>query len=91
MSNDDYRDFESEDIDRLEYFAGQREAVRVMSKSHVLIIIADLLTDVPGDNPEYDKACVEIASGVLGVSDGEDDTRPAVYAMLRSLKAARCW
>jgi len=59
-----------------------------MSKTDVLAIIADLLTDVPGDNPEYDRACVEIASGVLGLDT--DDARSAVYALLRSLKGMSC-
>jgi hypothetical protein len=47
--------------------------------------IAGLMSE-HGENPEYDRACVEIACDLLGMAH---DDRDAVEALLRRVKEAQ--
>ena len=53
-----------------------------MSAWQVLRIIANLLSE-DGENPEYDRACVEIACAVIGVST---DHRTRMLVLLRLIR-----
>ena len=50
----------------------------------LLRIAADLMSE-EGENSEYDRACVEIACTMLGVST---DARDDVAGLLRAIQAA---
>lgn len=51
----------------------------------VLSTIAGLVSDGDGENPEYDRALVEVTGTLLGLDLGDDAAREAVLAMLRAM------
>lgn len=61
--------------------ADLHETTRV---DRVVRIAAGLMSD-DGENPEYDRACVEIVRDVLGL-DWEDDTKQELHEYLRWVK-----
>jgi hypothetical protein len=54
-----------------------------MNASQTLRTIAELMTD-DGSNPEYDRACIEIACDLLGVPM---DSRGEVESILRAVRS----
>ena len=52
--------------------------------NRLLSVVADLMSE-HGENPEYDRACVEIVCTMLGVST---DARDDVAALLRHVRSA---
>lgn len=57
-------------------------AATAFAVARLLKIVADFLSE-DGENPEYDRACVEIVVDFLGMSM---DDRDVAFALLRSLK-----
>jgi hypothetical protein len=55
-----------------------------VTTERVVQVAADLMSE-DGENPEYDRACVEIVRDLLGM-DWEDDTRSVIEAALRATK-----
>lgn len=54
-------------------------------KRNLVLNAADLMGDRPEDNPEYDKAIIELVSQTLGIG-GELESRYAVRTILSALK-----
>jgi len=56
-----------------------------VSVSALLADAGSLLSDGDGDNPEYDRALVEMTGRVLGIPLDTDEARYAVLTMLRAV------
>jgi hypothetical protein len=54
------------------------------SKTEVIKLAGSLLSDNE-ENPEYDRALVELTGNLLGLDTGSDEVRETILLMLRAL------
>ena len=61
-------------------------------QNHLMVRVNDvireaggLLSDGDGDNPEYDRALVELIGRIVGIDLSDESSRDAVLAMLRAM------